>query len=143
MSESAPIKTADALRDSLRVEQLNNPLLHPAGPNDILAVFCAPEVQGAQLGTLLLVAKDAGYREFSFACVHDEETHRPILGSITRTHLTAANASLGSTAQRQVDRDREAAANVSFGHYATFDAIARRIAELRRVGRMAILDLSP
>jgi hypothetical protein len=90
-----------------------------------------------------MVAKGAGYRVFSFACVHNEETHRPILGSVARMHLTAVNASVESAARREVDRDKEVAANVSLSHYPTFGDLARRMAELRLASKQVILDLSP
>jgi hypothetical protein len=143
VSESRAIESANLLRENLRIERLNNPLLHPSGPNDILSVFCAPEVQSARLRTLLMVAKDAGYRVFSFACVHNEEIHRPVLGSATRVHLTAVNASLESTFRREVDGDKEVAATVSFSHYSNFGDLARRMAELRLASKQVILDLSP
>jgi hypothetical protein len=141
VSSSGPIETTDALRERLRIERLNNPLLHPAGPHDILAVFCAPEVQVARLGALLSIAKDAGYRVFSFACVHNEETHRPILGSVARMHLTAVNASVESGARRESEYNGESVTIVYLGHHQTFSDLARRMAELRLVDQQVILDL--
>jgi hypothetical protein len=134
------VKLSD-LREELRVSRNNYPLLHPGEDHhDTIIVFSAPDISGRVLADGLLAVYETGYREVDLASYRLETIRRPMLGLMSRVHLTTTPARL-----RLPSPDQKPSANetwISCLEISRFEELLADSIRETRLGKNVVLVLS-
>jgi hypothetical protein len=146
------VKVGDlrALEDKLRARRSYFDLDHPGETFSGEALMMAGgETSPERLRQALRAARAAGFPVSLFTFTKEMVMQRPILGTRKSVRATAARVTLVDSGP--VDDDGqgsgsetaalEGATSLSLGAFADYDALARRIVELRKRGRSVVLDL--
>jgi hypothetical protein len=95
--------------------------------------------------SMLRAAHDAGYAHPLFAFTRYESADRPLFGPLRRPRASAARATLIDAADVMFadgPLGGETGTLVRLADFASYDALAGRLIELRRVGEPVVLDLA-
>jgi hypothetical protein len=94
---------------------------------------------------VLRAMHDAGFPHPQFAFTHWETTVRPKLGRLKRLRATGVRVTLVDDMDKEYAEDAQAGvrgALVRLSEFDSYDALARRLVDLRRVGQAVVLDLA-
>jgi hypothetical protein len=121
----------------------NFALLNPGATFDPYVVILAAGATAIpRLVSLLRAAHGGGYSKVLFAFVRAEVVVRPTFGRLSRVHATGALVSVVDALDLELgDGPGPDAVYVRLEDFRSYDALARRLVDLRRGGRAPALDL--
>lgn len=98
----------------------------------------------AEIVSVLRAMHDAGFPHPQFAFTHWEICERPTLGTLKRLRATGVRVTLVDDMDKEYAEDAQAGvrgALVRLSEFDTYDALARKLVDLRRAGQGIVLDL--
>jgi hypothetical protein len=135
----------DELGDILQTLRMNFQLLHPGERFAGQLVVVADRALGMQrLASVLWVAHRGGYDAPMFAFTHEETIVRPVMGALRRVLSSSARVTLSDAFDREAAGGAAPASNsavLNAADFPSYDALARRLVQLRRAGTNVGLDL--
>ena len=130
----------DGIEDTLRVSARNFRWLNPGAEwRGRLLVLAAAQTPTQTLTAYLRAAQRAGFSHPIFIFTKRETLNRPILGTVSRVHVTGAGATLVTDGDGN-DED-ESAVRVHGSAFPTYDGLAHRLVELRLADSEVALEI--
>ena len=98
-----------------------------------------------EIVAVLRAMHDAGFPHPQFAFTRWEICDRPTLGTLKRLRTTGVRVTLVDDMDKEYAEDAQAGvrgALVRLSEFDTYDALARKLVDLRRAGQTIVLDLA-